>query len=249
MSFSVLAVLRQSLRRLATGPALLLLLALVVVQTTAALVPGRSFRTVPGLVQSGTGSPVLFTGNPLPALAGALGALLSGYLALVTIRVFAGQWGIVEREHLTHRVGWGLVNLYGVAVVLAVVFAVGLVVLGGLLGLVGLLLWTVFLLVVVAATFFTPAFVAVEDDNLLTALRKSAGVLTRNPLRVAALLVALLVVNAVLQAATRVMLNVLSGSPVVLGLLVSTVIGALGYVFLLIALARAYDHLGTASAG
>ena len=39
MAFSVGTVLRESLRRLATGPALLVLLALVVVETAVALVP------------------------------------------------------------------------------------------------------------------------------------------------------------------------------------------------------------------
>lgn len=246
MTFSVLGVLRQSLRRLATGPALLVLLALVVVQMVTTLVPGQSFRTTPALLQSGGGpAPILFTGNPLPVLAGVLGTVVSGYLALVTIRVFAGEWGIVEREHLTHRVGWGLLNLYGTFVIIALVAGLGLVVLVGVLGPLGLLLWSVLTLVVVAASFFAPAFVAVEDDNLLTALRKSVRVLARHPVKVAALLLALVVLNVALQAAANAAVDALAGSFALLGLVAVVVIGSLGSVFLLIAVARAYDQLST----
>jgi hypothetical protein len=244
MAFSVLTVMRQSLRRLATGPALLVLIALAVVQTLAALVPGQFARTTPGVIGAGGGgSPVVVTGNPLPLLASLVVALVGVYLALVTIRVFAGQWGIVEREHLTHRVGFGLANLLGVSIVLAVAVVVGalLVVLGGL---VGAVVWLVAFLVLVAASFFTPAFIAVEDDNVLTAFRKSFGVLRRSPVRVAALLVTLVVVNALLQAVGSAVAGAVASVPVV-GPFVLAVVSGLGSVFLWVAIARAYDHLGT----
>jgi hypothetical protein len=247
MAFSVLTVLRQSLRRLATGPALLVLLALAVVQTLAAFVPGQFVRTTPSVIGTGDGTaPVVFTGNLFPLLASLVVALVGIYLTLVTIRVFAGQWGIVEREHLTHRVGFGLLNLFGISLVLAVAAVVG-VLLTTLLGLVGAVLWLVGFLVLVAAAFFAPAFVAVEDDNVLSAFKKSFGVLGRSPLQVAGLLLALVVVNALLQAVGSAVAGALAAIPVV-GALVLTVVSGLGSVFLWIAIARAYDHLGTEAA-
>ncbi len=247
MAFSIVAVLRQSFRRLATGPALLILLTLALVQWITTLVPGQFIRATPALIQSGAGvPPVVFTGNLLPLVALVVVAVITMYLSLVTIRVFAGQWGIVEREHLTHRVGFGLLNLFGVFVFVAIVAIIGLAVLGGLLGPIGVLLWIVLFLVFAAAAFFAPAFVAVEDDNVLTAFRKSGRVLAQNPLTVAALLIALAVVNVVLQAIGGIVIDAL-GSFFLLELLVSTVIAALGSVFLWITVARAYDHLGVES--
>ncbi len=247
MAFSVLTVLRQSLRRLATGPALLVLLGLAVVQTLAAFVPGQFIRTTPGVIGAGGGGmPFVVTGNPLPVLAGFVVALVGIYLTLVTIRVFAGQWGIVEREHLTHRVGFGLANLLGISVVLAVALGAGAL-FAVVLGLVGILVWLVLFVVLLAASFFAPAFVAVEDDDVLTAFRKSFGVLRRSPLRVAALLVALVVVNALLQALGTVVVGAVA-SVVPVGPLVLTVVSGLGSVFVWIAIARAYDHLGATSA-
>jgi hypothetical protein len=243
MAFSVVAVLRQSLRRLATGPALLLLLALAVVQWLAALVPGQFVRPTPALAETGAGaSPVIFIGNPVPVVASIIALGVGVYLALVTIRVFAGQWGIVEREHLTHRIGFGLANLFGLFVGLAVVFAVGRVVIAGFLGVIGVLLWAVLVLVLVAVAFLAPAFIAVEDDNLLTSSEKSIRVLTRSPLQVIGLLVALAVVNVVLQALGGFVV----GAVVTVAFLESfalTVVSAVGSVFLWIAIARSYDHL------
>ncbi|WP_435077077.1 hypothetical protein [Halococcus sp. AFM35] len=244
MAFSVLTVLRQSLRRLATGPALLVLLGLALVQTIARFVPGQFARPTPGVIGAGGGgSPVVFTGNPLPILAGLVVALVGVYLALVTIRVFAGQWGIVEREHLTHRVGFGVANLLGISIVLAVAAVIGVfvTVLGGL---VGAVVWLVAFLVLVAVSFFTPAFIAIEDDNVLTAFKKSFGVLRRSPVRVAALLVALVVVNAILQAVGSAVAGAVASVPVV-GPFVLALVSGLGSVFLWVAIARAYDHLET----
>lgn len=242
MAFSVLTVLRQSLRRLATGPALLVLVALAVVQAIARFVPGEFARTTPGVIGAGGGgAPVVITGNPLPLLASFVVAVVGVYLALVTIRVFAGQWGIVERDHLTHRVGFGVANLLGVSVVLAIGLGVGAF-LAIALGLVGIALWVVLFLVLLAASFFAPAFVAVEDDDILTAFRKSFGVLRRSPGRVAALLLALVIVNALLQALGGVVTDAVASIGIV-GPLVVTIVSGLGSVFLWIAIARAYDHL------
>jgi hypothetical protein len=243
MAFSVLTVLRQSLRRLATGPAILVLLALAIVQTLAGFVPGQFVRTTSGVIGAGGGgSPIVFTGNPLPILASLVVAVVGVYLALVTIRVFAGQWGVVEREHLTHRVGFGLANLFGVSIVLAVAIVAG-VFLTALGGLVGAVVWLVAFLVLVAVSFFAPAFIAVEDDNILTAFTKSFAVLRRSPGRVAALLVALVVVNALLQAVGSAVAGAVAAIPVV-GPFVLAVVSGLGSVFLWVAIARAYDHLG-----
>ena len=247
MAFSVLTVIRQSLRRLATGPALLVLVALAVVQALAALVPGQFVRTTPGVVGAGGGGfPFVVTGNALSLLASFVVALVGIYLTLVTIRVFAGQWGIVEREHLTHRVGYGVANLLGVSVVLALALAAGAL-FAVVLGLVGLLLWLVLLVALLAASFFAPAFVAVEDDDVLTAFRRSFRVLRRSPLRVAALLLALVVVNALLQVLGNIVADVVA-SVAVVGPLVLAVVSGLGSVFVWIAIARAYDQLGTAAA-
>lgn len=243
MTLSVIGVLRQSLRRLATGPALLVLLAFAVVQTIATFVPGQIVR-VPAMFTAGGGAPaVMFTGNPLPVVALVVGAVISIYLSLVTIRVFAGQWAIVEREHLAHNVGFGLANLIGIAIVLGVILAVCFAVLVGLLGGIGILPWIVVFVLLLAWAFFAPAFVAVEDDNLLTAFRKSGRVLAENPLRVIALLIAIAIVNAVLQAVGSAVADAL-GSVAVVGLFVATVIAGIGSVFLWITVARAYDHLG-----
>jgi hypothetical protein len=213
------------------------------VQTVAAFVPGQFLRPTPGVIGSGAGGvPVVFTGNPLPVIASVLAGVIGVYFSLVTIRVFAGQWGIVEREHLTHRIGFGLLNLIGISIVLAVVLGVGLVVLAALLGVIGLGLWLVLFFALVAVAFFAPAFVAVEDDNLLTAFRKSGRVLAHHPLRVAGLLLALAIVNVVLQALGGFVVETL-GLVALLGPFVLTVVSALGSVFLWIAIARSYDHL------
>jgi hypothetical protein len=242
MAFSVLTVMRQSLRRLATGPALLVLLGLAVVQALAALVPGQFIRAAPGVIGAGGGgAPFVVTGNPLSLLASFVVALVGIYLTLVTIRVFAGQWGIVEREHLTRRVGYGVANLLGVSVVLALALAAGAL-FAVVLGLVGIFLWLVLVVVLLAASFFAPAFVAVEDDDVLTAFRRSFRVLRRSPLRVAALLLALVVVNAFLQALGNAVAGVVA-SVAVVGPLVLAVVSGLGSVFVWIAIARAYDHL------
>jgi hypothetical protein len=248
MTFSVVTALRQSLRRLATGPALLVLLGFVIVRLLIAFVPGRIIRLSAPLAAAGTSVPtVVFTGNPLPVVALVVWAVVLAYLSLVTIRVFAGQWGIVEREHLTRRVGFGLANLLAIGILLTVVLAIGLFILVVLLGVIGVLLWFLFGLAVFAAAFFAPAFAAVEGDSVLTAFRKSGRVAAQNPQTVVALAVALAVVNLVLQVVgTRVVTAL--GSFVLLGVFVLAVASALGVVFIWIAIARAYDQLDTTPA-
>lgn len=242
MAFDVLTVLRQSLRRLATGPALIIAVVFIVFETAAALVPGRFIGVTPGIIGSGAGtSPIVFAANPLPAVAELVVLVVGLYLSLVTIRVFAGQWGIVERDHLTHRVGFGLLNLLGITVAVGIVMAIGLVGLAGLFGIVGLVVGVVLVLVVATIAFFAPGFIAVGDDNALKALRKSLGVLSASPLHVISLLIALLVVNVVLQAIGTLIAGVL-GPVSFLTPLVLTFFGALGTVFFLIAIARAYDQ-------
>lgn len=239
MAFSVGTVLRESLRRLATGPALLILLALVVVETAVALVP--SGRTDPGLIAAGAGaSPMLFTANPLPLVASLVLLVVLLYLSLLLVRVFADQWGIVERHHLTHNLGFGLLNFLGVFVVGLVALVVR-VVLAALFGPLGLAVGFVVVVAVAAASLFAFAFVAVEDDNVLTAFRRSFGVLASAPLAVAGLVVVLVLVSVVLQLVGGLVVGVL-GPVAFLAPLVSTLVDMLGIVFLFIAAARAYDH-------
>ncbi|HET7323879.1 MAG TPA: hypothetical protein VFJ06_06075, partial [Halococcus sp.] len=57
------------------------------------------------------------------------------------------------------------------------------------------------------------------------------------------LLIAIAIVNAVLQAVGSAVADAL-GSVAVVGLFVATVIAGIGSVFLWITVARAYDHLG-----
>lgn len=248
MTFSVITVLRQSLRRLATGPALLVLLALAVVQTVAALVPGQFVRPTPGIIGSGTGaSPVVFTGNLLPLVASILSALFTGYLALVTIRVFAGQWGIVEREHLTHRIGWGLVNLYALGILLSVlVSAAGFV--ASALGLVGLGILIVFILALLFVAFLAPAFVAIEDANVMAAIRRSVRAASNAWLNIAAVVAATVLVSIVLSAVGGRVTAALSGPLAPAGAFLGTVLSGVALVFIWITVARSYDNLGLESA-
>ncbi|WP_160134058.1 hypothetical protein [Halococcus salsus] len=239
MAFSVGTVLRESLRRLATGPALLVLLALVVVETAVALVPSGGADL--GLIAAGGGaSPPLLTASPLPLVASLVLLVVLLYLSLLLVRVFADQWGIVERHHLTHNLGFGLLNFLGVFVVGLAALVVRLV-LAGLFGIVGIAVGFVVVVVVAAASLFAFAFVAVEDDNVVRAFRRSFGVLADAPLAVAGLVVVLVLVSVVLQVVGTLLVGVL-GPVSFLAPLVSTLVDMVGVVFLFIAAARAYDH-------
>lgn len=242
MTLSVSSVLRQSLRRLATGPALLVLVAFIVIQLLVAFVPGRIFKFPTPLATSAGMPTVVFTGNYLVVIALVVWAVVLTYLSLVTIRVFAGQWGIVEREHLTRRVGFGLLNLLGIGILLSVVLAAGLFVLVVLLGVIGVFLWFLLGLALFVAAFFAPVFAAVEGDTFLTAFRKSGRVVTQNSQTVVALAIVLAVVNIVLQLIGTKIVGEL-GLTALLGTVVLAVATALGAVFVWIAVARAYDQL------
>ena len=247
MTLSVFTVLRQSFRRLATGPALLVLLALAVVQAVGALVPGRSFQPAPGPIGAGvSGLPVVFTGNPLPVVASIVSALFTGYLALVTIRVFAGEWGIVEREHLTQDVGWGLANLYALAIVLSLLVSLaGLV--GSALGLLGLIALVVFVLSLLFVMFLAPAFVAVENANVVAAIRRSVRATSTAWLQIAAVVAATVLVSVLLSAVAGRVTDALIGTLYPVGVFLGAVLSGAALVFLWITVARAYDELETGS--
>ena len=91
------------------------------------------------------------------------------------------------------------------------------------------------------STLFAFAFVAVEDDNVVRAFRRSFGVLADAPLAVAGLVVVLVLVSVVLQVVGTLLVGVL-GPVSFLAPLVSTLVDMVGVVFLFIAAARAYDH-------
>lgn len=230
MTLSVATVLRESLRRLATGPALLLLLALAVAQTLAALLAGPVYRIAPAAL-AGAGDLFRLVLEPVSLVALALVCVVAGYVGVVTIRVFATEWGVVEREHLTRAVAKTLANWLAGALVLFVCVAVGLVV----LVVPGLFVLAVFLLAL--------PFVAVEDANAATALRRSFRATEGHRTTLLALAVAVLVVDTLLFAVSVAVVAALSGALAPLGLFVGTLAVAVGFVFLWITMARAYASL------
>ena len=228
MTLDVATVLRESLRRLATGPALLLLLALATIQTLAALLAGPVYRITPDAVLSGAGDPVALALEPLPVIGLALVCVLAGYVGLVTIRVFATRWGVVERDHLTHGVASGLVNWLVGALIVAALVAVGLAVL------------VVPGAFVLAALLLALPFVAVEDANAASALARSWRATDGHRTTLLVLVVAVLLIDAILFVASVALAAALAGSLAPLGLFAGTVAVAVAFVFLWIAMARTY---------
>ena len=228
MTLDVATVLRESLRRLATGPALLLLLALATIQTLAALLAGPVYRITPDAVLSGADDPVALALEPLPVIGLALVCVLAGYVGLVTIRVFATRWGVVERDHLTHGVASGLVNWLVGALVVAALVAVGLAVL------------VVPGAFVLAALLLALPFVAVEDANAASALARSWRATDGHRTTLLVLVVAVLLIDAILFVVSVALAAALAGSLAPLGLFAGTVAVAVAFVFLWIAMARTY---------
>ena len=231
MTLDVATVLRESLRRLATGPALLLLLALAAIQTLAALLAGPVYRITPDAVLSGAGDPVALALEPLPVIGFALVCVLAGYVGLVTIRVFATRWGVVERDHLTHGIASGLVNWLAGALVVAALVAVGLAVL------------VVPGAFVLAALLLALPFVAVEDANAASALARSWRATDGHRTTLLVLVVAVLLIDAILFVVSVALAAALAGSLAPLGLFAGMVAVAVALVFLWIAMARTYAGL------
>ncbi|WP_049898685.1 hypothetical protein [Halococcus agarilyticus] len=236
MTLGVATVLRESLRRLATGPALLLLLALAVIQTIAALLAGPVYRVAPDAVLSGTGDPFDLALEPVPLVGLALVCVVAGYVGLVTIRVFATRWGVVEREHLTHGVASGLVNWLAGALVVAAFVAVGLAVL------------VVPGAFVLGALLLALPFVAVEDANAVSALARSWRATDGHRTTLLALAVAVLLIDAVLFVVSVALATALAGSLAPLGLFAGMFAVAIAFVFLWIAMARTYAGLDDTAA-
>ena len=236
MTLSVATVLRESLRRLSTGPALLLLLALAVIQTLAALLAGPVYRVVPDAALSGTGDPFSLALEPVSLIALGLVCVIAGYVGLVTIRVFATRWGVVERDHLTHGVAAGLANWLAGALVVAALVAAGLVV---------LIVPGAFVL---GALLLALPFVAVEDANAVSALARSWRATDGHRTTLLALAVAVLLIDAVLFVVSVALTNWLAGSLAPLGLFAGTVAVAIAFVFLWIAMARTYASLDDTAA-
>ncbi|WP_273836756.1 hypothetical protein [Halococcus sp. PRR34] len=236
MTLGVASVLRESLRRLATGPALLLLLAFAVVQTLVALLAGPVYRIVPDAVLSGSGDPFTLTLDPVPVIGLAVVCVVAGYVGLVTIRVFATRWGVVEREHLTRGVAPALANWLVGALVVAVLVAIGLVV---------LIVPGVFVL---GALLLALPFVAVEDANAASALRRSWAATDGHRTTLLGIAIAVLLIDAVLFAVSVVLATALTGSLAPLGLFAGAIAVAIAFVLLWIAMARTYASLDGASA-
>ena len=236
MTLDVATVLRESLRRLATGPALLLLLALAAIQTLAALLAGPVYRITPDAVLSGAGNPVALALEPLPVIGFALVCVLAGYVGLVTIRVFATRWGVVERDHLTHGVASGLVNWLVGALIVAALVAVGLAVL------------VVPGAFVLAALLLALPFVAVEDANAASALARSWRATDGHRTTLLGLAIAVLLIDAILFVVSVAFAAALTGSLAPLGLFAGMVAVAVALVFLWIAMARTYAGLDDTAA-
>jgi hypothetical protein len=236
MTLGVASVLRESLRRLATGPALLLLLGLAVVQTLVALLAGPVYRIVPDAVLSGSGEPFTLALAPVPVIGLAVVCVVAGYVGLVTIRVFATRWGVVERDHLTRGVAPALANWLVGALIVAVLVSIGLVV----LVVPGAFVLAAFLLVL--------PFVAVEDANAVSALRRSWAATDGHRTTLLGIAVVVLAIDAILFVVSVVLATALTGSLAPLGLFAGTVAVAIAFVLLWIAMARTYAGLDGVSA-
>ncbi|PSP90130.1 hypothetical protein BRC90_02455 [Halobacteriales archaeon QS_4_69_34] len=235
MSFSVATVLRESLRRLFTGPALLLALALAVVETVVAVVLGPVYR-VGSEALSGAPDAIEFAPAPLSLLGLALVVVVAGYVGLVTTRVYATEWGIVEREHLTRSVAAGLAN-----------WIVGASLLGALVA-AGLALLVVPGVFVLAAGLLALPFVAVEGENAATALGRSWRASSADRVALVGLAVAVLAVDFLLFGVALAVGAALDAGLALLGLFAGSVAVAVALVFAWIAMARAYGALAANAA-
>ncbi|MFD1512626.1 hypothetical protein [Halomarina rubra] len=175
MSIPVLNTAERGIRRAVTRNGLAFMGILFVIGLLSALLDV-------GIASLVTFDPADPTSIEVAAPAFGLGVLsfLLGVLSLVVIiaatRVFVSDdTETVPREAFTRRMGWAWLNVFVGTIVYAFVVALGFVafVIPGFFLLVALAFWTV--------------FVAVEDENLLTAMRRSWGLTRGNRLSLFAL--------------------------------------------------------------
>jgi hypothetical protein len=172
---------------------------------------------------------------PLPVAAAVVGVsmVVMSYLSVVAVRTFvAGERGGIPRAFLTDGAAWATLNLLVGGFVFMILWVVGLV----LLVVPGL-----FLLV---SLVFMTMYVAVENENFVTAMRRSWGLARGNRLSIFGLLVVVLALGFAMGLGFSVLsfAVTLAGVPELLPLL-TAVLTAPVTMYNLAALSAAFDQL------
>lgn len=179
-----------------------------------------------------TGMPTVALPTAVLAALGVLLLLVFVWLNVVAIRTFvSGRADGIPREFLTRRIGWVLVNSFvaGILVSLAVGIGTILLLVPGIIAYVALV--------------FTPLFVAVDDENAVTALRKSWRLTRGNWIRLFVLLLVLFVVVGLGSAAFNFAVTLLAGPANPAGQLVTSAVSYLVSFLTLGVLAEAFTQL------
>ncbi len=179
----------------------------------------------PALLPDGTAFGV---GLPLSVivLLGLTGFLATTAASIVAVRVFASDHtDSIPDELLSHRLAGATVNDIAAEIIASVLIVIGL-----LLVLPGIFLAICF--------YFTRPFVAIEDEGFIDALTESWRLSRGNRLA----LFALLLIGPAISVPSALVSVLFPAAPVIAGV-VSLVLGAIGTVFGLAVVARAFVQL------
>lgn len=239
MSLDIRATLRDGVERATSRPALPLTGAIALAQlgSTVALqsqqpklaalleerFEGTTIPADPGPLTVSLSQPVI----TVLALVAALG---SAAAIVVAFRVFtaSGEDGGVA---LDHRIVWATANVFLGQLVFGLMVALGIA------------LFVLPALLAFVAFAFAPAFVAVEDRNVVRAFADSWAIGRGNRLELLAVFGVTLVAGLTVNAATTAAASLAFGESVPYELVRVTVSGAVA-VFVVATIASAYDRLG-----
>lgn len=166
------------------------------------------------------------------AVLGVLLLLVFAWLNVVAIRVFvSGRANGIPREFLTRRIGWVLVNSFvaGILVGLAVFVGTIALIIPGVIAYVALV--------------FAPFFVAVEDENAITALRESWRLTRGSWIRLFVLLFVLVTGLMLLSGGLNFAVALAAGAGSPVGQLVTSTVSYLVSFLTLGVLAEAFTQL------
>lgn len=175
----------------------------------------------------------------IPSLAAGFVSLVLGVgllvVSIAAIRVFVSdETERLPREYFTQNMGWAAINFVIGAIVFGIIVA---------LGFVALIIPGIFLLVALA---FWTVYVAVEDQNFITAFRSSWGLTRGYRFRLFVLGVAVLLLTAIVNLVFGFG-DIASGSLTgdIVALIFAQAAGAITSVFSTAVLATAYTELKT----
>ena len=187
----------------------------------------------PGGVQTGIDPEPVIDAPAIGALVAILTSVASLYLLIVSLRtVVTDETETIPDAALRDRPVWAFLNVFVGLIVFTVLVTIGFVF---------LIVPGLFLLV---ALWFFDVYVAVEDDDFVTALKRSWSLTSGNRLGLFGLGVAVVLISVAISIPFTIAMVVVGG---VLGVLISQIGTAIGGIFIYATTAVAFTQLRDAT--